>query len=120
MKNEYGVKLDRNGYAPSILQRNLEVCRRCGRNGATDHLDRHEVFGGAMRSKSKELGLWVLLCHDRCHEGNKGVHRDREFDLALKRAAQRFAMQQYNWGIDEFRAMFRNNYLDEEEAHGSE
>lgn len=114
--NEFGAKLDRNGYAPSILQRDTTACRRCGRNGAADHLDRHEVFGGAMRQKSKGLGLWVVLCHVRCHEGDTGVHRDREFDLALKRTAQRYAMERYGWSVLEFRSRFRNNYLDEEDA----
>jgi hypothetical protein len=113
--NEFGAKLDRNGYAKSILQRDTDACCRCGRNGAADHLDRHEVFGGAMRQKSKELGLWVTLCHVRCHEGDTGVHRDREFDLALKRAAQRYAMERYGWSVLEFRSRFRNNYLDEED-----
>lgn len=120
MRNEYGVKLDRNGYAPSILQGDMESCIRCGRNGYTDHLDRHEVFGGAMRQKSKELGLWVLLCHTRCHEGKNGVHRDHDYNLALRRTAQRFAMDKYGWSVYEFRARFRNNYLDDEESAGDE
>jgi hypothetical protein len=114
--NEFGAKLDRNGYAPSIIGgHDAHTCWRCGRNGYRDHLDRHEVFGGAMRQKSKELGLWVVLCHVRCHEGDTGVHRDREFDLALKRTAQRYAMERYGWSVLEFRSRFRNNYLDEED-----
>jgi hypothetical protein len=54
------LRLDRNGYAPSILQTE-ERCFLCGR---TDRkLDRHEPFGGPYRAKSKADGLWVLLCH---------------------------------------------------------
>jgi hypothetical protein len=68
-----------------------------------------------MRQKSKELGLWVTLCHVRCHEGDMGVHSDREYDIALKRTAQRYAMDRYGWSVREFRSRFRNNYLDEED-----
>ena len=60
--NAFGAELDRNGYAPSILQQG-ERCHMCGGHHIYDGLDRHEVFGGAYRKKSKELGLWVLLCH---------------------------------------------------------
>lgn len=51
--NEYGEKLDSNGYAPSILH-DKPVCLICGRYGTA----RHEVyFGSAYRAKSKRLGL---------------------------------------------------------------
>ena len=50
--NEYGEKLDSNGYAPSILH-DKPVCLICGRYGTA----RHEVyFGSAYRAKSKRLG----------------------------------------------------------------
>lgn len=43
--NEYGEKLDSNGYAPSILH-DKPVCLICGRYGTA----RHEVyFGSAYR-----------------------------------------------------------------------
>ena len=38
-KNEYGEKLDSNGYAPSILSKS-PTCLICGRY----HTARHEVF----------------------------------------------------------------------------
>ena len=45
--NEYGEKLDSNGYAPSILH-DKPVCLICGRYGTA----RHEVyFGSAGRRK---------------------------------------------------------------------
>lgn len=45
--NEYGEKLDSNGYAPSILH-DKPVCLICGRYGTA----RHEVyFGSAYRAK---------------------------------------------------------------------
>ena len=58
--------LDKNGYAPSIVTFDTNCCFLCG--GQDEKLDRHECFGGAMREKSKRLGLWVPLCHNRCHE----------------------------------------------------
>lgn len=115
MKNEYGVKIDRNGYAPSIIPGHGEYrCLLCGKNGTADPLDRHEIFGGENRQKSKRHGLWVHLCGWSCHRGADGVHRNRALDHALKRTAQRYAMDQYGWSIDDFRAVFRNNYLDED------
>ena len=59
MRNEYNMKLDGNGYAKSILQEG-SCCHLCGHNGSMDKLDRHEVFGGPDRAKSKRYGLWVL------------------------------------------------------------
>ena len=114
MKNEYGVTLDRNGYAPSIIPGHDGYrCKLRARNGTADHLDRHEIFGGANREKSKKYGLWVYLCGWSCHRGNNGVHRNRALDLAMKREAQRMAMERYGWTADEFRTVFRNNYLDD-------
>ena len=46
MVNEYGAELDRNGYAPSILNRNvIRSCHLCLKS--TADLQRHEVFHGA-------------------------------------------------------------------------
>lgn len=50
MKNEWGAELDRNGYAPSIVQADTSKCFLCQRSGVK--LDRHEIFGNAMRSKA--------------------------------------------------------------------
>lgn len=110
--NEYGAVLDRNGYAPSILQ-SEECCYMCEASGTYDRLDRHEVFGGALRSKSKRLGLWVLLCHAEHHIfGPDAVHNNRAQDLALKQDAQRIAMEVYGWTIEDFIREFGRNYLD--------
>ena len=83
--NEYGEKLDSNGYAPSILH-DKPVCLICGRYGTA----RHEVyFGSAYRAKSKRLGLWVTLC-PWCHQnGPTAIHNNRDADLRLKRWAQK-------------------------------
>ena len=109
MTNEREIPLDRNGYAPSILQTEEEqqYCFRCGRRGVK--LDRHELYGGAYRSKSKALGLWVTLCHVPCHLGE--AHGNPAETLRLRQKGQRAAMKYYGWTPDDFRARFGKSYV---------
>lgn len=103
MKNEYGVTLDSNGYAPSIFDQS-EECFVCGRGG---DLVRHEIFHGNNRKRSKEYGLWVQICpycHNEIHMGRKGL------DGLLKNRACRDAKLFYGWSDDEFRLRFGKNY----------
>lgn len=103
------MKLDRNGYADSIIPCHSPTdCWLCDRNGC-GKMDRHEVFGGAHRQKSKALGLWVHLCHDSCHLN--GVHKSAFQAGLLKAEAQRCAMRKYGWTEEEFIAEFGKNYL---------
>lgn len=99
--------MDRNGYNPSILQDDLSYCYCCGRR--CEKLDRHEIWGGANRDKSKRLGLWVMLCHDSCHLN--GVHAYPQKYLYLKQKAQRVAMKHYGWTKEEFINQFGRSYL---------
>lgn len=105
MENEYGARLDRNGYADSILQQ-AECCFKCGTTAGK--LDRHEVFhsdmGGKMRERSKRYGLWVRLCRS-CHEAAHGEYAER-----LKRYAQGCAMEGYGWTVETFIKLFGRNY----------
>lgn len=103
MKNEYGVQLDRNGYAPSIMQDD-GCCFVCLNITAA----RHEVFGGPNRQKSKRLGLWVNLCP--CHHNI--VHSEANKALALKRLMQDKAMKRYGWSKEDFIREIGKNYLD--------
>ena len=105
--NEYGEKLDSNGYAPSILH-DKPVCLICGRYGTA----RHEVyFGSAYRAKSKRLGLWVTLC-PWCHQnGPTAIHNNRDVDLRLKRWAQKKAIEHYGWPEARFIQEFGRSYL---------
>ena len=103
MNNEFGAKLDRNGYAPSVLDHGGE-CFVCGR---TLPLQRHEVFHGANRQKSKALGLWVNVCpacHERIHAGREGL------DGLLKHRAYETALAVYGWRAEDFRARFGRSY----------
>ena len=89
-------------------------CWLCSRNGCGDPLDKHHIFGGANRSKSERYGLYVYLCHNRCHEnGPDAVHRNPETAQRLHEYGQRLVMEEQNWTADEFRFEFGKNYLNE-------
>ena len=108
--NEHGQPLDSNGYAPSILQDDLENCFLCGR--CDRKLDRHEVFfGTAYRKKSKADGLWVKLCHEDCHEGKNGAQYNRAVRNRLSAYAQQRAMEVYGWSTAEFIERYGKNWL---------
>lgn len=104
MNNEYGTPLDRNGYAPSIMQ-TAERCYMCGRSGT---LQRHEIYGNAFRDRSKALGLWVLLCPD-CHHELHFVHA--ELKMELREQGQIIAQNRYGWSNIEFRNKFGRCYI---------
>lgn len=108
--NEYGEKLDRNGYAKSIFATKPNVCWLCHQAAVTE---RHEVFGGALRNKSKALGLWMNLCGG-CHRTSPdAVHQSNRTATKLKAIAQKMAMQKYEWSHDEWVRRFYKNYLEE-------
>lgn len=112
-KNEYGAPIDRNGYAPSILQDDENACFICF--SCAEKLDRHEVFGGPNREKSKRLGLWVSLCHWTHHVfGRDSVHQNAQTNRAVKQFAQKAAMDKYGWTKDDFIRELGRNYLDTE------
>lgn len=107
MKNEYGVTLDKNGYAPSLMQKDTR-CYICGYYGRTA---RHEVFSGPLRQKSKRLGTWCHLCPN-CHQnGPQAAHRSAETANWLKRKAQEATMKRYGWDVEEFVRQFGRNWL---------
>lgn len=108
--------MDKSGYAPSIMQDTVfePFCYLCGANGALDKLDRHEIFGGPYREKSKRLGLWVLLCHHECHIfGPLAAHNNASTALRLKQEAQSRAMEAYGWSTEDFIQEFGKNYLED-------
>lgn len=106
MKNEFGVPLDRNGYAPTVVQYDLRRCAICGQSNV--RLQRHEPFNGANRQKSKRLGLWVVLCQE-CHNM---VHMyPQEFGNTMKRETQSRAMRFYKWSYEDWKKRFGKNWL---------
>lgn len=90
-------------YGPQIVPGD-GYCQYCGRNG---HLQRHEVYHGAFRDKSKRLGAWVELCPD-CHE--KLHHKDASIDMALKIWMQPNVVAKYGWSTERFILEFGKNY----------
>ena len=116
MKNEFGESLDRNGYAPSIVgncggsfvigDSDCVGCAICGRTDGK--LSRHEAMHGPYRTKSKNLGLWILVC-DGCH--NRIHHKNDGLDLKVKVAVQKRAMAYYGWTTDDFRQRFGKSYV---------
>ncbi|MCM1296036.1 MAG: hypothetical protein NC311_10885 [Muribaculaceae bacterium] len=96
----------------SILDTTDENGRlRCFSCGSTRQLERHHVFGGALRSKSERYGLTVSLCHFCHNEAPYGVHHNAAAMQALKAIAQRRAMAHYGWSTDDFIREFGKNYL---------
>ena len=107
MRNEHGVPLDRNYYAPSILDTEPGLCFGC-----YNHTDtaRHEIFfGWGRRTKSKRLGLWVNLC-PRCHTI---AHNEYKYNEYLKQTAQAAAMEHYGWDTEQCIAELGKNYMEE-------
>ena len=92
-----------------------ECCVLCGRNGCEDPLDTHHIFNGSARRTSEIFQATVRLCHARCHQlGKYSVHRNQDVDLMLKQYGERLVMEKYGWSIEDFRAIFGKNYLEEE------
>jgi hypothetical protein len=81
-------------------------------NTNLEPLDCHHVFGAVNRKKSERYGLKVYIHHNKCHIfGENSVHKNTEVDKALKRIAQKRAMQHYGWTIEQFREIFGKNYI---------
>ncbi len=90
----------------------MKWCWLCGANGYSDPLDKHHIFGGANRKKSERMGLYVYLCHDRCHIfGRYSAHQNKDTMLKLHQYGQRKAMEENGWDTYRFIAEFGKNYI---------
>lgn len=94
----------------SIVQKDTSRCFICH---SRQWLEWHHVFGGALRSKSDRLGLVVRLCHYCHNEPPDGVHQNREIRRKVQALAQKKAMQEYGWSVEDFIKEFYKNYLEE-------
>ena len=74
-------------------------CFLCGR---ADWLEKHHIFGASNRKNSEKYGLTVYLCHWCHNEPPDGVHFNAENMLALRKWAQKQAMEHYGWDEAEF------------------
>lgn len=99
--------------AKSILQHDKTRCYLCGGFPTFyDPLDKHHIFGGALRNKSERDGLTVYLHHNKCHIfGAEAVHVNAEKNRALQAEAQKAAMERYGWSVEDFRREYYKNYL---------
>lgn len=95
------AKLERDRF--SILTNDLDHCVICGSN--KDHL--HEVFFGRNRLNSIKYGLVIPLCSLHHME----MHRNKERQEYWHVVAQKRFMEYYHKSIDEFRNIFKINYL---------
>ena len=74
-------------------------------------MHRHEIMFGNNRQKSIEDGLVVFLLPELHNASNKGIHFNREFDLMLKKEAQKRWMEYYNKTEEDFRKRYFRSYL---------
>ncbi len=109
MTNEFGMKLDRNGYCKSVVQNDIDHCFLCGRYGT---LQRHECIHGSNRTKSKNYGLWVAVCQN-CHTKIHAKRSETELDRRLHEIAQECAKKRYGWNNEDFRKRFGKSWLDD-------
>ena len=72
---------------------------------------RHEVMFASNRKKSIEDGLVVFLEPKLHNMSQQGVHFNREFDLELKRVAQKIWCKYYNKTKEDFIKRYHKNYL---------
>ena len=93
-------------YSPSLFSgQDDKYCFVCG---STQYVQRHEIFFGAYRNKSKEYGLWLNLCsscHDKTH-----FAKDHSLDIKLKQLGQ--AKFEETHTREEFMSLFGKNRLE--------
>lgn len=84
-------------------------------NERFDGAHRHEIFhadqGGYYRDKCIELGLYIFLEPWAHNESNKGIHFNKRFDKWMKKHAQKIAMKEFNWSVEDFIKEFGRSYL---------
>lgn len=85
---------------------NEKACFLCG---STRWLERHHIFGGALRKKSERYGLVVYLCHYCHNEPPNGVHQNKERRRYLQEIGQRAFEEEHP--EKNFLQEFGRNYL---------
>lgn len=70
----------------------------------------HHVFNGSNRVLSEKYGFLVPLRPDWHNMTPYSVHIDQQFDLSLKRKAQRYYEEHYG-SREQFRKEFGKSYL---------
>lgn len=90
---------------PSLFgdERRCYVC-------SSPYVEKHHIYPSARRQRSEDEGCTVYLCREH-HQGMTGAHRDRAFDLELKRECQRRWEEREGKTHDDFRKLFFESYL---------
>lgn len=90
----------------SIVTDDWEKCFICQ---SQRNLQEHHIFFGTGNKKlSTKYGLTVPLCIF-CHTGDKGVHKNYQLNLYVKRIAQVKFEKKY--GREKFMEVFMKNWL---------
>lgn len=90
----------------SVLVDDENYCMVCG----LPNPERHHVFHGtANRKIADRYRYFVPLCGGH-HRGNTGVHQNKDFDLYLKKLAQKH-FEANNGDRNDFIAIFGKSYL---------
>jgi len=84
----------------------MRTCHICG---SPYRIERHHIFGGALRKKSEYYGMVVDLCHECHNEPPYGVHHCKATRIQLQREYQRIFEQKYP--DIKFTDVFYKNYL---------
>lgn len=89
---------------------NEKVCFVTGISGEYVFLHKHHIYEGwGNRQVSEDNGFWVWLLPEYHNMSNKGVHFNKDFDLALKQSCQRKYEETHT--REEFMALIGRNYL---------
>lgn len=68
------------------IMSNVKRCYICN---APEGLHQHHIFEGtANRAMSDKFGCWVWLCGYHHNLSNEGVHKNKPFEISLKKHCQ--------------------------------
>lgn len=91
----------------SIIQNEKE----CYKTHSKYDLHKHHIFGGPNRKLSEKDGLWIYLRSDWHDMSNYGIHFNKEFDLEVKRMAQKKWQDFYKKTEEDFIKRYGKSYL---------
>ncbi len=101
----------------SILQSEKRVCFLCRVLHGDDHEQpthcHHVMYGIADRKLSEQYGLKVYLCPKHHEFSEEAVHRNKDINLMLRKAAQVVFITKN--GNEKWKRLFNRNFLDDEE-----
>ena len=85
---------------------------KCFLSGTEGIVERHHIFGGALRWKSEKYDLVVELSPWMHREGPQAAHRCYETRERLCKYGQKKAMLEQGWDLSRWREEFGKNWLE--------